>query len=492
MTQHLDWLAHRAATVPHALALIAGDERLSYAALERRVQRAAAGFAEAGVRPGDRVAILSWNSTAFVEAIHAVPRLGATLVPLNARLSASELAWQLRDADVRLLVAQDTLMPAAVEAAEQAAIAAPMALPLAGEAHLKGLTSHPGEAVHSILYTSGTTGRPKGAMLTYSNFWASAVGSAFNLGALPNDRWLACMPLFHVGGLSIVLRAAIYGSCVVLHEGFYEHAVVRDLRSGGVTIVSLVATMLQRLLDADDFQSPESLRVVLLGGGPVPLPLLHRAFARGFPVVQTYGLTEAASQVATLAPADAIAHAGSAGQPLLTTRLRVDASAGEPGEILVSGDTVTPGYFRRAEATAAAIRDGWLHTGDIGRIDSEGFLYVLDRRDDLIVSGGENVYPAEVEAALLSHPGVAGCAVVGLPDTTWGQVVTAAVVPRGTVSEAALREWLVGKIAAYKLPRRFVFLSELPTTASGKVQRHAVRDRLGSPPAANVEPPAPA
>jgi len=331
------------------------------------------------------------------------------------------------------------------------------------------------------MYTSGTTGLPKGVILTYGNMFASAAGSAFNLGVLPGDRWLACLPLFHIGGLSIVIRSVLYGTGMVLHRQFDERALSASLRRDGVTHVSVVATMLQRLLDVDPGPCAPQVRVVLVGGGPVPEALLQRAAELGYPVVQTYGLTETASQVAPLAPADAIARLGSAGKPLVTTRLRVDAPAGEPGEILVSGPVVTPGYFRRPEATGVAIRGGWLHTGDIGRLDADGYLYVLDRRDDLIVSGGENIYPAEVEALVLRHPAVREAAVVGLPDSAWGQVVVAAIVGDDDVVPEEIQEWMRERIARFKVPSRIERLQSLPMTASGKVQRRIVREMLGGP-----------
>ena len=240
------------------------------------------------------------------------------------------------------------------------------------------------------------------------------------------------------------------------------------LRTRQVTHVSVVAAMLQRLLDVDPDRCAPHVRVVMVGGGPVPPALLERAAALGYPVLQTYGMTETASQVATLAPADAITRLGSAGKPLVTTRLRVEAPPGEAGEILVAGSVVTPGYFRRPGASAAAIRDGWLHTGDVGRLDDDGYLYVLDRRDDLIVSGGENVYPAEVEAALRRHPAVLDAAVVGLPHPVWGQVVAAAVVCEESLARDDLRQWLRGRLAAFKIPVRVERVAALPMTASGK------------------------
>lgn len=475
-----DWLMHRAAVMPAAEALVANGRRLTYGALDAAVDGLAGALAARGVRAGERVAVVAWNSLEFAEAVHAVPRLGAVLVLLNPRLSAAELAWQLQDARPSAVLTQGAAEAVTRAAAAQSGLPEPFRLPLAPQRLAAGARhdAHELAAVHSILYTSGTTGRPKGAMLTFGNHFASASASAFNLGVMPGDRWLACMPLFHVGGLAILLRSAIYGTAAVVHETFEPAAVAEALRAERITLLSVVPTMLRRLLDVSPGEAPRQLRAVLVGGGPVPLPLLEEALARGYPVVQTYGLTEAASQVATLVPSEAAAHPGSAGQPLLTTRVRVDGPPGEPGEILVAGPTVTPGYFGRPEATARALRDGWLHTGDIGRLDQRGFLYVLDRRDDLIVSGGENVYPAEVEGVLLTHPDVEAAAVVGVPDGTWGQVVAAAIVARPAFDPGTLDSWLRERLAGYKVPRRVVIVDALPLTANGKVQRHAVRARL--------------
>lgn len=469
-----DWLAHRADVLPDHEALIDGDLSLSYSELNHRVLALAGALEAAGVGFGDRIGVLAQNSIELVEAIHAIPRAGAVLVPLNVRLTTGELVTQVRDAGVRMLLCERSTETAARAAATAASIAL-LVLPCEPRTSSRPVDTHQLDDIHSIIYTSGTTGRPKGAMLTFGNFWASAAGSAFNLGVISDDRWLACMPLFHVGGLSIVLRSAIYGTSIVLHHGFDERAVVESLHRDRVTQISVVASMLPRILDVDDRPSPPALRVVLVGGGPVPPDLLARALDRGFPVLQTYGLTEAASQVTTLAPGEALSHLGSAGKPLVTTQLRIDSSPGDPGEILVSGTTVTPGYFGAPQATAAAIRDGWLHTGDIGRLDTDGYLFVLDRRDDLIVSGGENVYPAEVEAALLGFPGVIEAAVVGVPSEKWGLTVAAALVVNAPVASHELESWARDRLAAYKIPRVIRFVDDLPKTASGKIQRRLVR-----------------
>ena len=283
------------------------------------------------------------------------------------------------------------------------------------EADLPLLGEHDLDALHCRILTSGTTGGPRPVGLTYGNHLWSAVGSAFNLGVEPTDRWLCCLPLFHVGGLSIVMRSVIYGTAIVVHDGFDTDRVAESLEGDGVTLISVVATQLIRLLEADVDLLP--LRAVLVGGGPVPEDVLAEAFGRGATVVQTYGLTETASQVTTLSPGDAHRRLGSAGRSLLTTHLRI-----KDGEILVQGPTVAPG---------AADEDGWLHTGDLGRIDDDGFLYVTGRLGDVIVSGGENVLPTEVEEVLLRHPEVAEAAVIGRADREWQEAVTAVVVPSG-------------------------------------------------------------
>jgi O-succinylbenzoic acid--CoA ligase len=446
-----DWLRQRAHVTPERLAVTFEDQRWTFAELDRRVDGATAALRGLGVCRGQRVGLLAPNSAAWVVAVHALMRLGAVLVPINTRLTQTEIDWQRRDADVERVL---------------------------DEAMLNDLLAHPPEprvdrdfdldAWHSIIYTSGTTGRPKGAILTYANHWWSAVASALNLGLLPDDRWLACLPMFHVGGLSILLRGVICGITAVVHERFDPALVNRAIDEDGVTLVSVVSAMLDRMLvERGERPYPPTLRCVLLGGGPAPLALLERAIRARAPVVQTYGLTETASQVVTLAPDDAVRKLGSAGKPLMGSQIRIAAD----GEILVRGPSVSPGYLNQPP------RRGWLYTGDLGYLDEEGYLYVLDRRDDLIISGGENIYPAEVEAALVAHPAVKEAGVIGLADPEWGQTVGAVVAlePGHTATAQELIAFCRERLAGYKVPRRIEFRQGLPRNASGKLLRRELQ-----------------
>jgi O-succinylbenzoic acid--CoA ligase len=339
------------------------------------------------------------------------------------------------------------------------------------------------QADWALLFTSGTSGVPKAARLTVAAFDALARASAANLGPSPGDRWLCNLPLFHVGGLGMAVRCANDGATLRVQARFEPEAVVRAVRDDGVTHLSLVARTLEQCLDAG--LGPGSLRGVLVGGGPVPPALVQRARAAGIPVLLTYGLTEACSQVSTERPGEA--DGATAGAPLPGLEVRIldvegrPVPAGEEGSIAVRGPTLMRGYLDDAAATAEALRDGWLRTGDIGRLDPRGRLTVLARRTDLILSGGENVYPAEVEAVLAAHPAVAEVAVVGRPDPRWGQVPVAVVVPRPASPLEDLRPWARARLAAFKVPAEVLTATALPRTAAGKVDRAAVQAAVMAP-----------
>ena len=453
-----DWLATRADENPNRSAVEFGGATCTFAQLDAYASSVARKLASVGVIRGDRVATLLGNGMLSAVFPHAVLRLGATLVPLNTRLSEAEIEWQLRDAAPRILIRDDDLDAIA-------------------EADVALRFKHAPSSTLAVIYTSGTTGTPKGAMLTLGNFWWSAQGSALNIEHRETDRWVACLPLFHVGGLSILMRAAIHGFTVLVHQGFDAERVNAEI-DNGATIVSVVAVMLERMLDArGDRPYPKTLRCVLLGGGPSSMSLLERCAHLGVPVVQTYGLTEACSQVATLSPQNALSRPGSSGKPLYPNQIMLDAPHNDEGEILVRGPIVMKGYLNNPAATSETIVDGWLKTGDMGRIDRDGFLYVLDRRDDLIVSGGENIYPAEVESVLLAHDAIAEAAVIGLPDETWGQRVVAVVRAANHVDARDLEAFCRAALAGYKVPREYRFADRpLPRTASGKIKRGELRN----------------
>jgi len=497
-----DWLSRCAGNAPAQLAVKCGPTSLTFAELDAQTSHLARQLATLGVSEGSRVATLAANSLDYVVHVHALTRLGAILVPLNIRLTQDELCWQLHDVHADLLINDPRFadiaaaiglimpeLPRATFAAEAQSNEVVLSSLLPKDIALRTLIDL--SATQVIMYTSGTTGTPKGVIITYGMQWWNAIGSALNLGHQPDDLWLACMPLFHIGGLSILMRSVIYGISILVYEKFDASEVNRAIRKEGVTIISVVAVMLQRMLctlDAEqpDARYPQTLRCVLLGGGPAPRPLLEDCASRNIPVVQTYGLTESCSQAATLSPADALRKLGSAGRPLLPVQLRImlddgqPAAPGEVGTIFLKGPTITPGYDGRPEATARALRDGWFSTGDIGYLDADGYLYVLDRRSDLIISGGENVYPAEIEAILLAHPAVEEAGVCGLADARWGQVPVAflRLHPASTTTAHELQTYAAQRLARYKLPHAFYFVTQLPRTSSGKLMRRELHKLL--------------
>jgi len=437
-----NWLAQRSQSCPDRTALVADGSEVTYAELEAEATWVARRLAAHGVRRGSTAALTMHARREQVVLLHALMKLGGCLLPLGPRLTAAERA--------------------AVVAAEEPIVDLDDAGELTQtEADLPLLGEHDMDEICCRVLTSGSSGAPRPIPLSYGNFLWNAVGSGFNIGVEPEDRWLCCVPLSHVAGLGIVMRSVIYGTTAVVHDGFDADRVGAALESDGITLISVVAAMLTRLLEADaDLSGP---RAILVGGGPVPQEPLEEALAKGATVVQTYGLTETCSQVTTLAPADARRKVGSAGRPLLTTHLRI-----RDGEILVQGPTVAPG---------SADTDGWLHTGDLGHIDEEGFLYVSDRIDDMIVSGGENIVPAEVEEVLLRHPDVAEAAVIGREDPEWQQAVTAVVVLENgsAVTPDELRRHCAETLADFKVPKRVELAAVLPRTPSGKLMRRALR-----------------
>lgn len=481
-----DWLAERARTHGADLALC-GDEPLSFAALAAAAAEADARLNACGLQRGDRVALLLHNRPELIALVHAVPRRGRVLVPLGVRLTAAELAAQLAAADCRLLLYEEATR--ATVAALRSTSSVPGVCidddPLPGDARWRDFAGAPGDEapaldldrLHTILFTSGSSGRAKGVLLTWGNHYGNAVGSALNLGVRGDDCWLACLPMNHVGGLSILLRSVVSGFAVCLQPRFDPVLANRAIDRGGVTLVSVVADMLGRLLAARDHRPfPPSLRGVLLGGGPAPAALLDACRALGAPILSTYGMTESASQIATASP-----RAPDTGLRVLRgAELRIaDSSgrscpAGVEGRIEVRGEIVSPGYL----GAATRRRGDWFDTGDVGRLDGEGALHVLGRDDDTIISGGENIHPREIERVLETHPGVAEVCAFGIADPRWGQSPMACVRlhPGCDTSEAALREHCSNHLARFKIPRRIALVADFPRTTSGKIARRALAE----------------
>jgi len=439
-----------------APALFAERRALSFGELHERSDAVARRLAARGVRPGDRVATSLGTSVETVQLIHAVQRLGAIVVPLNPRLAPSETARVLEHVAARIVVDDPAVL-------DDASVAPPSSL---------CDVLRPDDP-HSVVFTSGSSGTPKGVVLTHANHAASAAGARARLALTPDDRWLLCMPLCHVGGLAIVLRSVRIGFPVVLQDGFDPERFVRAVADHRVTIVSVVATMLARVLDVVGAKrSPlASLRCVLVGGGPLPPSTLDRARAAGLPVVQTYGLTEASSMVTCQAVSGA-SEAGAVGPPIPGAELRiVDPDHDGVGEIAVRGPVVSPGYLG-PDGTVTARPDPWLRTGDLGRLSPDGLLGIAGRRADVVVTGGENVHPTEVESVLLAHPAIAEAAVYGVADEAWGERIEAKLVFRGDpIDHATLVAWCATQLGRFKIPKAFHAVSSLPRTAAGKIRR---------------------
>ncbi len=499
-----DFLTLAARAHPNRLSLIDGDQHLTYAELNAAVAELAARLTAHGIQQGQRVAILLDRSRSAVSLVHALVRIGASLVPLNTRLTVDEMQYQVENAACKWIISTQnaslpqrtrrdtkvlkTLCSFVLFVVKKEGYGDPICLDdlprNAPDPHLVGALELDTE--FGILFTSGTTGKPKGARLLWKNIFWSATASAFRLGILPSDRWLLTLPLYHIGGLSILLRSALYGTAVILpnftDDQFDLTQLQTRMHATQPTLLSLVPTMLYRMLEGESF-FPASLRLILLGGAATSFQLLERAVAENLPVSTTYGLTECASQVATATPVEARRKPASVGKPLPGVRVEIRDDdgqllpSGEIGNVYVAGDVVMFGYLHQAKV------EEWLRTGDLGYLDAEGDLFILQRRSDLIVSGGENIYPAEVESVLLQHPTVAEACVVGIPDEQWGQRVVAAVVVRDVTvfDKEDLLLFCRQRMAGYKIPKKIVVLDALPQTASGKVKRKEVMKLLESP-----------
>ena len=456
---------------------------ITFSVLRDRAHQFAKKLASLGIKKGEHVAVYATNSLEMVIAIHGLSYLGAVVVLLNTRLAKNELAFQIRDANVSFILTEadnlehfDNAKNVQITSFAKVEKQKELAVTLKTEIDL--------EDVFTIMYTSGTTGKPKGVVHTYGNHWSSAIASALNLGIDRQDKWLATLPLFHIGGFSLLLKNVIYGMPIYLLDKFEVDPINQAILTKGVTIVSVVSVMLDRLIENLGNQTyPATFRCMLLGGGPASKPLLERAKKHQIPVFQTYGMTETSSQIVTLSPADALKKIGSAGKALFSAQVKIlkgDQSTVplEVGEIFVKGPMLTKGYYQNDAANQTAFDQAWLATGDLGYLDGQGFLYVIDRRKDLIVSGGENIYPAEVEHALLEIDGIKEAGVVGQKDTTWGKVPVAFLVAEKELDFDLVKQQCGELLAKYKVPKAFHIVEYLPRNAANKLLRYQLEAML--------------
>jgi fatty-acyl-CoA synthase len=484
--------------MPGRVALVEEGRTTTYAELDRRSLRLAHGLRARGVRRGDRVAFLGPNSADLVVSMFATARLGAVFLPLNTRLAAPELAYVLGHAAPRLLLWKTGFEDAVtaddvarigteslrleVDAGESLAALSGPADPLPEEVGLDDL--------FMIQYTSGTSGRPKGVRLSHANIVWNVMNLLADVDIRRDEVALVTAPLFHTAALNQVLFPTLFKGGTALLEARFDPIRALDLiERERVSLLFGVTSMYLALASAPSFAGTDltSLRCALTGGAPVPESVLRAWADRGVPLVQGYGLTESSPGATLLPSADGVRKLGSAGPACFFADVRVvgpdqqSMPVGEVGEVQVRGPNVTSGYWDDAAATRSAFTDdGWLHTGDLATLDDEGYLHVVDRLKDMYISGGENVYPAEVEQAIHAHPAVAECAVFGVPDERWGEVGRAVVVlqPDHPLDEAGVMAHLAGRLARYKIPRSVVFADALPHNASGKLLKQALRQEF--------------
>lgn len=468
-----NWLLKQAATQPNQIAIDDGNERLSFAELKKQVEVLVGKIDH--LNPGSRVGILATNTLMSYKLSLAIMCSGRTIVWLNWRLAGEELERQIKDSGLQLCLVENSLWRSG------------MTDPFKSYSAFLITSADPGELipvfksnwVASIMYTSGTTGRPKGVLQTFGNHFYSAVSSALNLGLSSADKWLCVAPIFHISGFSIIMRGLIYGMTVRLVEKFRAEELERILANETVTIMSVVPFMLKKLIQQQNKTNTHynsAFRCMLLGGGTIDRETLEACLQRSIPVVQCYGMTETCSQIVALRSADALLKLGSVGQPLFSTQLKLS----KDGEILLKTPALTPGYLNLPDKLPSKMIDGWYRTGDIGHLDKEGYLYIDGRADEMLISGGENIFPQEVEHVYQRYPQINEVAVVGQNDSVWGQVPVAFVVSDRRLSPTKLMNYGYEHLARYKVPQHYIFVSELPKNASGKIRRFMLREKLNN------------
>ena len=503
--RHYDWIAHFGRRTPDKIAVVdlGSGRRLSYAQFDARIARLASHLREKlAIKRGDRVAVLALNTTDTLEVQFACGRLGAVFLPLNTRLTVPELHYIVGDAAPSLMIHDTELAETALSVARLCKVASTLSLGPGGTYEAAIAAAKPLSAceivtlddISTIMYTSGTTGQPKGAIITHGmTFW-----NCVNLGGpayiSPSSVLLTVLPLFHTGGLNCYTNPVLHSGGTVLIMRTFDPGQALALISDPAQAINVffgVPAIYQFMAQHPAFATADFSRLLIggVGGAPMPVPLLKTWEARGVALQQGYGMTETSPAVLTLDREDAVRKAGSSGKPVLHTEVRIvrpdgaDAAVGELGELWVKGPNVTPGYWNRPDANASSFTDGWLHTGDATRVDEDGFYYIVDRWKDMYISGGENVYPAEVESVLHQLDAIAEAAIIGVPDAQWGEVGLAivAVKPGHSLTETAIQAHCAANLARFKCPRLIRFVDALPRNATGKIHKPTLRKDFATP-----------
>lgn len=502
---HGDVLGERARVTPGrtALVLVATGERLTYADLDDRARRCAIVWRKSlGLEPGDRIGILAHNRVEYLDAFFAAGKSGVVLVTMGTRLTPHELRHLVEDSGMKALVYDGAFAEIVRALREQARLEAWIALDEAVEATDPGYARLMGavdpdswtnppidpEATYCLLYTSGTTGRPKGVMIPHRMVAWNGYNTVCSWQLREDDVSPIFTPLYHAGGLmAFLVPIFVIGGTIVLHHGFDISEIWQTIERERCTVVLGVPTIWKMLMEAPEFESVDltHVRAFYSGGAPLPLYLIEAYQQKGVVFKQGFGMTEVGVNCFTMSTEDSYRKAGSIGRPLMFTEVRLvddqgrDVQPGQIGEMLFRGPHVSKGYWQNEEATTAALDEGgWFHSGDQARRDEDGYFYIAGRQKDMIISGGVNVYPAEIEAELLLHEDVEDVAVVGVPDETWGEMGIAFVVPLvgRQVSAEALTEHLAARLAKFKIPKDFRFVEALPRTAYGKVVKPRLRE----------------
>ena len=495
------FLARRAHLNPDKLGVVCDDKRLTFRELNDRANRVANALVGMGVQKGERVGVLMMNSVEYYETYFGIAKTGAVMVPLNWRLVASELEYIVKDSGALYLVYGSELAGTVEEMAPNLELKSYVhqgAKTPAG--HLdyedwlaKSSQDEPeieaeGDDVQFIMYTSGTTGLPKGAVISHRNMFMAAVNFAFTLDWEWSDVFQVVLPLFHIGALVPATMGVHKGSTSIVMKAFEPESMFKCIETEKITLFLAVPAMLNFMLQVPDIKKYDisSVRQVFSGASPVPVSLIEEYTKYDINIIQLYGLTEAAGPVTTLRPEEALTKIGSCGKPFFHMDVKIVDDAGnelppgEQGELITKGESVMKGYWNLPEASAETIKDGWLHTGDIAKMDEGGYFYITDRKKDMIISGGENVYPAEVESVLYSHPDVLEVAVVGMPNDEWGESPMAIIVPKEgqKLTEQEVIDFCNGKLARYKMPKAAVFTDTLPRNPTGKVLKWKLREEF--------------